>query len=288
MTSTLPLWIAFFPFIIGPACAVVAGGITWAITRGERPEDGVLLRHFLVVLAMVLIASYAAVSTDAVKDRLDPSLRQRRELLAMPMQVAVQEHFPYEWADYEKEAGPRLASGMSARQVQAALWPKYVAKVRQLLPHSAPPAPRGYAAGLVVALRELQGRDPVSCVRLAWPAAQGGPVDPSAVLSPEALAAYQAGVLGVMQLNSLSVSPKKAQVPRDWNKHRLEELQASYRGIEEAMASRYGDAVGKLRTPEVAQLDPAMACSASIELLQRAQQLPPGLSDWLLMGLLRT
>lgn len=288
MTSTLLIWAAFFPLVIGPACAVVTGGITWALTRGERPDDGVLLRHFLVVFAMVLMASYAAVSTDAVKDRLDPSLRQRRELLAMPMQLAVQEHFPYEWATYEKEAQPRLAAGMSARQVQAALWPKYVAKVRQLLPFSAPPAPRGYAAGLLVALQELQARDPAACIRLAWPAAPGGPVDPSAVLSPEALAAYQSGVLGVMQLNSLSVSPRKAQVPRDWNKHRLEDLQAAYRGIEEAMAPRYGDAVAKLRTPAVAQLDPATACAATIELLGRAQQLPPGLSDWLLMGLLRT
>jgi hypothetical protein len=236
---------------------------------------------------MVLMASYAALSTETVQERLDPSLRQRRELLAMPLQVAMNEHFPYAWAELEKEIEPRLAAGMPARQVQAALWPKYVARARQLLPFSAPPAPRGYAAGLVTAMQELKERDPAACVRLAWAAAPGGPVDPSAVLSADALAAFQAGLLGVMQRNTQSVS-QKDPVPRNWNTFKLEELQASYRSIEEAMAPRYGDAVAKLRTPAVAQLDPVMACAASIELLQRAQQLPPGLSDWLLIGLLRS
>lgn len=287
MKATLLLWMVLFPFVIGPASAVVAGGITWAVTRGERPQDEDLLRHFLVILAMVLMASYAALSTDTVKERLDPSIRQRRELHAMPLQLAMKEHFPSAWPELEKEIEPLLAAGMPARRVQAALWPKYVARVRQLLPFSAPPAPRGYAEGLVPAMQELKDRDPAACVRLAWAAAPGGPVDPSAVLSAEALAGYQAGLLGVMQRNTQSVSPK-AQAARNWNTHKLEELQAAYRAIEEAMAPRYGDATAKLRTPAVAQLDPVMACAASIELLQRAQRLPPGLSDWLLIGLLRS
>ena len=65
MTSTL--WLAFYPWLLAPLCAVGAGLVTWALVRGVRPDDGELLRHFLVAFGMCLLLSVAFVSIPLVQ-----------------------------------------------------------------------------------------------------------------------------------------------------------------------------------------------------------------------------
>lgn len=286
MSPWLQLWLAVFPFLVAPVCAVGAGLATWVLTRGRRPEDGELLRHFLVVLGLLVLLSLVVVRTDAVQEKLDPGIRYKRELLATPLPAAMREHRPADWREIEAAVDAALAAGAQPAQVSAVLWPRLITETRQAVAFSAPPAPRAYAQGLLAGMQELQPLEPALCVRLAWPRAQGGAFDPTAKLSAQALQAYETGLVALLRHNSTSVQATP-QTRSGWGLVRPEELQSAYAGIREAMAARHGDAVPKLHTAEISALEPARACSASMELLRRALALPAPLGDRILVELLR-
>lgn len=282
----LQLWVAVFPFVVAPVCAAGSGLVTWVLTRGRRPEDGELLRHFLVVLGLFLLGSLLVVRTDAVQERLDPGIRYKRELLASPLPAAMREHQPGDWRQIEQAVDAALAAGAQPAQVNAVLWPRLVAQAREAIAFSRPPAPRVYAQGLLAAMDELRTSEPALCVRLAWPRAQGGPFDPSSKLSGQALRVYEAGLVALVRHNSNSLNTPPA--PRgSWSGVRPEDLQSGYAGVREAMAGRHGDVVPKLHTAEVSSVEPARACEASMELLRRTLALPAPLGDRLLLELLR-
>lgn len=281
-------WLALFPIFV-PACALLAGVFTWTITRGERPDDGELLRHFLVALAMLLLVSYAITTTDAVKERLNPSIKARKTLEELHVHVALKEHLPAEWQPIEQEMAAALSAQVPLPQVMSQMRTHYLRLVRRLLPFSRSPAVLAYGEALLPALRELQPVDAGLCLRLAWPRA-GAPFDASGRLSAPVAFAYEAAVAQVVEQNSLAVTRDgKARPPEPPGAFAsLGELQAGYAAIGEAMEPRFGAAVGQLHTPGVTDLDPAVACAATIELISRSLAQPPGVARALLTNLLRS
>lgn len=282
----LLIWMALFPFIFAPVCALGAGVITWAMTRSQRPEDGDLLRHFLVVMALLLMVSYAVTTTDAVKESLNPQIKARRDLFAMPVHAAMREHLPADWAPVEQKMDEALAAGVTAEQIGALLRTQYLAVLRRQLPFSTGAAVHGYAQALLPALQELQPTHPELCLQLAWARAPGAPFDLRTKVSAPAAAAHEAAIAQVIAQSELSVTRDrgKRQAPDGGS---LEEMQAAYAAIREAMEPRYGAATSLLHTPAVAQLQPGVACDATIELLSRAMQQPEGSAQRLLRNMLR-
>ena len=69
--STLDLWMLLFPWVIAPAGAVVAGGVTWFLTRDETPSAGELVRHFVVSMAMVWLLAGGLLAGDWAHRLLD-------------------------------------------------------------------------------------------------------------------------------------------------------------------------------------------------------------------------
>ena len=283
----LMLWLALFPFVFAPVCALGAGVITWAMTRRQRPEDGELLRHFLVVMGLLLMASYAASNTDAVKERLNPQIKAKRDLFTMPVHAAMREHLPFDWAPVEQKLDEALAAGVPAERISALLRSQYLAALRRQLPFSTGAAVQGYAQALLPALQELQPSHPELCVQLAWARAPGAPFDLRAYVSVPAAAAHENAIAQVIAQSELAVTRDRSKPHETGDAGSLEDTQRAYAGIREAMEPRYGAAVSMLHTRAVAQLQPAAACDATIELLSRTLQQPQGIARSLLRNMLR-
>jgi len=141
----------------------------------------------------------------------------------------------------------------------------------------------------VPALRELQAQDPRLCLRLAWQSA-GPPFDVGAQLSPAVASAYEAAVARVLSENRLTVLADSKQVrPADPpESHAPPEVSyAAYRAIVDRLQPRFGPVADKLRTAEVASLDPALACNATIALLEQSLAQPPAVARSLASNFLR-
>lgn len=288
MKSTFLFWLGLYPLYIAPGCAALAGAFTWLFGRRQRLDDGVLLRDFLAFMALLLLGSYAIVSSDAVKERLDPSIGIRRELEAMPVPAALRKHLPARWEPVERGIGQALDAGATAPQLLAQLRPQYLPLARELLPFAPEPAVRAYAEALLPALQELRASDAPLCVQLAWPRAGGAPFDAGAKLGAATYRDYELAVAGLVASSTLSVAKAQEAPGGDPEPLSLQRLQAGYAAVRDAMEPRFGPVTGQLHTPAVAGLDPAVACTATIELLSRSMQQPPPLARGLLVNLLRS
>jgi len=182
-----------------------------------------------------------------------------------------------------------LAAQVPLPQVLSQMRTHYLRLVRRLLPFSRGPAVLAYGEALLPALRELQPVDAGLCLRLAWPQA-GPPFDVSGRLSAPVALAYEAAVAQMVEQNRLAVIRDGKARPKEppGAFASPEESWAGYAAIREAMEPRLGAAVVQLRTTGVSELDPAVACAATIELISRSLAQPPGLARTLLTNLLRS
>ena len=54
-------WLLYFPLIL-PACALLAGAVTWVLIREQEPDSTELLMDFGAVLGLALLCSYGVLS----------------------------------------------------------------------------------------------------------------------------------------------------------------------------------------------------------------------------------
>jgi len=257
------------------------------MTRRQRPQDGELVRHFLVVMAMLSLVAAGFLSSDWVARKLDPSIEARERFQAMPVHVALRQHMPFEWERIEKAAEADLQARIPLVVVTAESRKLYPVLARRLLPFGERDAALAYAEAVLPVLQELRAVDPALCVGFAWPKAAAKPFDLNAHLAADTAAAYEAAVARLVTMNELA-TPKPPPSFAPPGSNQLQDMQQAYRAIREAMEPRYGEAVQQLHTNAVGTLDPKLACGATIELLSRALQEKPAVARSLTTELLRT
>jgi hypothetical protein len=274
-------WLSLSPYIV-PSSATAAGLFTWLVTRGRRPSDGDLLRHFLVALLLLLVASAGVMQLDSVRNRWDPGTKARTEFMAMPLHQAWKRHFPNEWKPLETAAIVSFTNGQDLPAVMAQVRGLHPLLARKMLPSAQGTAVIGYADALVPVMHQLKTADAPLCVRMAWRHVSEQPFDYGAGVSPEVQAAYQAAIVQVLASNS------RAQ-EGSWKP----EVGASQRQAVEAwttivanMPARYANLMQALHTPEITKFDPAVVCEASIQALSQAAAQPAPVARELLVMLL--
>lgn len=276
-------WFKLYPFL-APPCAALAGLFTWSITRGRRPEDGELLRHFLVALGMLLLASAAITRTEFVRSRYDEGFKARGAYLAMPVHDALRVHRPDEWKQVEQIALKAFDEQVPPATVVTQTRAQYLGLARRMMENAQGTAVTAYAQALVPALEELRTTQPALCVRMAWAHVPGEPFDLGPRVSAPVNAGYERAVARLVAENSTSA------VPGSWKpepRASLREVQAGFVEIRDAAAERYGPVVAQLPTAAVAQADPSAACGATIDVLTRALALEPPVARAILTQLLR-
>ncbi|MCC2676019.1 MAG: hypothetical protein K0R58_2966 [Ramlibacter sp.] len=276
-------WFTLFPFLVGP-CAALAGVFTWMLTSGRKPEDGELVKDFLVALTMLLMASFAITRTDWVRSRFDEGYQARAAYLQMPVHVALKEHRPDEWKQMELVAVQAFDEMVPPKVVLAQTRMHYPGLARRLLGTAQGGAVLAYAEALVPVLDQLRSSAPAQCVRMAWPQIAADPFDPSPRLSAAVNLAYEQAVARVVAENTASAvkGAWKAEASAS-----LQELQAGLEQVRAETAEKHGDAVAQLHTLAVAEMEPAAACAATSELIARTLKLEPRVAGAVLKQLLK-
>ncbi|NML42631.1 hypothetical protein HHL11_02640 [Ramlibacter sp. G-1-2-2] len=265
------LWLALLPFFVLPASALLGGVCTWLALRRQEPGDGHLLGFFLAATLFFVGASLAVPRSDWFRERFDPQVRADRVVMADPVNAALRDTKPWEWEKLQPFVQQAAVGGMPPPQILARTREQQLPLVRHYLPFAFGTPVLRYAEAVLPALQELKARDPALCVRLAWK--NGGPAFPvAAQLSPETGAAYQDAAGLVVRRAELDFSKSRDARNADPVAAPVEmrEVQLAYRAILDELQPQHGDVVAKLRSREVAQLEPAAACDATIALFRRA------------------
>jgi hypothetical protein len=276
-------WLSLTPYILPPSAAA-AGLFTWFMTRSEQPEDGDLLRHFLLALGALLLLSAGAMQLDSVRNRWDPGVKARNAIAAMPVNQAWKKYFPDEWGAVEVAAHVSLGEGKSLAEVTSSLRSLYPLLARKRVPDAQGTAVIGYVNALVPVLQRLRSEDPKLCVRLALRHVPGAPFDALRTLDEAAQQAYEAAVVQLLQTSSKAAANGGTWRPEVGASAR--QVQEAWTGIVQAMPPSYANLMGAIHTPAVTEFDPAITCDANIQLLTRAANLPAPQARQLLVQLI--
>lgn len=274
-------WLTLSPFIV-PSSATAAGLFTWLMTRGRRPSDGDLLKHFLVALGLLLIASAGVMQLDSVRNRWDPVTKARAEFLAHPLHQAWKRHFPDEWKQVEAAGHAMFNEGRPLAAVMGQMRSLYPLLARKALPSSQGTAVLAYADALVPMMHQLKTADAPMCMRLAWRHISEQPFDYGAHVTPEVQAAYETAIIELLATNSRAQDNSwKPEVGSS-----LYEAQQAWTGIVANMPARYANLMQALHTRDILKFEPAVVCEASIQAIQQAAALPAPVARQLLAMLL--
>lgn len=274
-------WFTLSPYIV-PSSATAAGLFTWLMTRGRRPSDGDLLKHFLVALMLLLVASAGVMQLDSVRNRWDPGTKARAEFMAQPLHQAWKRHYPDEWKPLETAATVSFNQGQDLATVMTQARSIHPLLARKLLPSAQGTAVLGYADALVPVMHELKTLDAPLCVRLAWRHVSEQPFDYGARVPADLQAGYQAAIVQLMASNSTAKDNSwKPEVGSS-----VGEAQQAWAGIVANMPARYANLMQALHTQDVLKFEPAVVCEASIQAIQQAAALPAPVARQLLVMLL--
>jgi hypothetical protein len=276
-------WFSLFPFLVAP-CAALAGVATWMLTSGRKPQDGELVKDFLVALTMLLLASFAITRTDWVRSRFDQGYQARVAYVKMPVHVALKVHRPEEWKQMELGAVQAFDDLVPPAAVLTQTRKNYLGLARKLMGTAQGGAVLAYAEALVPALDQLRSSGPSRCVRLAWPQVPADAFDPSPRLTAPVNLAYEQAVARLLAENTTSA------VKGAWKAEpsaSLQEVQAGLDAVRAATAEKHGEAATQVHTIAVADMDPVAACAATSELISRTLKLEPRVARAMLTQLLK-
>jgi hypothetical protein len=285
----MQVWLALLVLLILPVCAGLGGAVTWWLTRREQPEDGTLVKHFVVATAMFLVASTALVRAEWVQDRYDPVRKANKALATLPAHVAMAAGKPAEYVQLEAEFAAAARAQVPIPNILAAARIAHMRLARQYLPWAPGRTTLRYARAVLPALQELRVADPAACVRLAWPLAGGAFDLDGRVSEPVARELQEAmgEILSRADLQHGAAERLRRDDPASQH-YDLGELQLTYAGLRTELEQRHGDLVGKLHTPAITELPPGRACAATIDLFSGALRQKPAIARGLLGNMLRT
>lgn len=283
------LWMSLVLLFVLPVAAVLGGLVTWVLTRGEEPDDGTLVKHFVVSTGMFVLVSAAIPRTDWFLDRYDPVRLADKALVALPAHAALRASKPWEWQQLEPRVAEAARAQVPLPEILSMARVTHMRLARHYLPWAPGSTTLRYANAVLPALQELQATDAAACTRLAWPRA-GGPFDADGRISAPVGRELQLAMAEILSRADLEYGASerfKREDPASQS-YDLGELQRTYSAMRQELEQRHGDIVGKLHTAEIAALPPDRACAATIDLFTRALQQRPPIARGLLANMLRT
>jgi hypothetical protein len=218
---------------------------------GKRPDQRKVLRDLIVGATLVVTLWVAVPRSDWYRVRYDGVTRAQNAVAIHPVNLALRQHKPGDWPPIEDEVRMAAAQGAPESELLARMRVHHLKLARHYLIYAPAATVVRYGEALLPALRELQHVDPALCVRLAWPEA-GPAFDVISHLDPHTAEGFEAAIAEVIA------------------------------------RSDTGQAVQRMTPERVRLADPARACAATLELVERALQQEPPVARRLLANMLRS
>ena len=270
-----------------PLGALVAGVVVGIVHRGEALEDGTLLRNFLVVLLIALVALYGVSRTQAVRSRLYPELVALSQIDTHPLYATLLREAPSDAARLRAVLVAERASGASLDGALRQARPLLTTMATERLGFADQSTHIVWGQVTVETLQELKVRDPDAC----YAALSGHDLDRATLaegLSAQNTGEFQQAVIQLYESASRGMRHERPvdETPADFNKTALE-----FRAIIEAMSQRFSPATGEFfdrkRLPQASGGRARELCEARIYELQSMLLRPKATAALLIDSVLR-
>lgn len=274
-----------------PVSALCGALLVGVLHRHEDLDDGPLVRHFLFMLALFVVAFVGIGRTAPVRRVIDPVWRISQDIQKHPVAVAAMNLSP--------DRGQLIQAHLAARMVRGASLADALSLERQLLYAQATDV-LGFsdqrthvqwAHGVHDMLEELRTADPAGCFHLRADGRTAGSAAAPYRFAAAHDAEFNAAFIAVMQ-SALQGMKHDNFLPRDPPVD-SDAAALAWREVDEAVAIRFGDDVARsLRATDSrahgpVDIDDVTLCDARLLQLEEMLSRPTGIAARLTDSLLR-
>ena len=281
-----------FILLMPAACATFAGFVVWASNRSQVLDDGQLIRHFLLFLAISMALVWGISRTDAVRLRIDPQFKLMTEMQAHPVHIAIKRGTPDDLKKLEVFLVQQVSQGrnLDAAFVQAR--PLLTDMAGRWLGYADSKTTLMWARLTVESLMELQAQDPQLCYQALSlkPSTQQPQKQPQTQPQRPSFSAGNSNAFqrAVVEVYGSAGRGLRHQHPASDRPPEFNEVSLEYRTIMGVIAQRFGQPMAELLTKKAfieAPAEPAeKVCAAMIFQLEAMQARPPAMAVRLLLS----
>jgi len=270
--------------LAAPICASVAGLIVGALHSDEALHDSDLVRNFLVVMSIAMIAVWGTSRTHTVRVHIDPAYRIETEIDANPTYTAINNVNPQLGKSlHEILVGYMWNDDMTVSDALIEARPLLTASVQERLGWADQATHMQWARFVVDSLKELQAQDSSLC----YDAMAGKSMDPW-LFSAENTSAFRQVAVQVLESADKGMRRTRPSTEKhvEFNAAALE-----FRVVQQEIEQRFGPAVAeqiarrKFSDPPVDSS--AQLCRARIAQLEAMLKRPQPMAARLLDSVLR-
>lgn len=276
-----------FALAMLPVCAALAGLVLWIVSRGERLEDGALVRRFLVALSACALLAFGVGRSDTVQLRLNPEVRVQRAMEVWPVQHALEAALlPDEARKLKAAFAERAVAGEPAERTQRRLWSYLQRLGTERMGFAGQAARVSWAREMRTSFELLRAEDPDACY--AAMSQQPVPDEVLPRLTDDAhWKSFQAAFVEVIDSGARESERRFKPEPHvDFN-----DMQAEYQTIRAPLLEAYGAAIMTALEQKPLPAEPAVGgdvlCAARIAQLDAALERPTPMASHLVDGILR-
>lgn len=279
------LWLSYaVVLLLLPVCAVIAGVVVGVSNRDESPEDGSLVRQFLLFLAIFAAATWGISRLPSVQSRINPEVKLQEQLHANIAYEAIEKYSPSDLATVRAALGKEVGGGASVTEAFVRIRPVVAALVRDRLGFADQATAVMWARLMSDVLQQMKASDPQKCVRTLHPVPGAPHPLAEPVLSDAGNAAFMKAVADVYE--SASAGMRNDAARKDPHVE-LHALQAEYRLVMEQMKGEFGDDALRTKAPEWREAHPALYCDMVVRKIELMLQREAAMSGSLLRAYLR-
>lgn len=278
------------PYLIFPACALLAVLVIGLLQRGKPLDDRGLLLAFIGLFTVSFLIAMSVVRSQWMAVKLDPQVQVATDLQSHPVFVALENYNLDEDRAWRNALQQEVAKGASIAEVLEKARPALALMGRERLGFADEQAHLAWARAELTALKELRALDAGLCAKLA--ASQGdkaGYLTLGPGMSAEYATQFEQAWLAVLSTADAGMrregKPPSAKVE-------LDQMQRRYSELRETLVQRHGEAVvdfterGRYGTAEPYN-DPRALCEFRISQLDSMLREPPAMAARLLDAAMR-
>lgn len=286
-TQELALSISYLVWLLSlPVCAMVAGVVVGVTNRGQEPEDGSLVRQFLLFLVIFSVVSWGASRLPSVQMYLDPRIKLRAQLEATPVYAAIQKYAPSDALVIESALGMAMARG--ARDLPEAfvrIRPVLAGQVQRQLGFADHATAVAWSRVMQDVLVQMRAIDPQKCLHTLYP--EKGMPNPLSepVLDAASAAAFMQAVADV---HASADAGRRRDTPNSGPRVDLQALQNEHQAVTQQMKGFFGEDEGRTRDPQWRAQHPAQFCDIVVLRIQLMLQRDPPMAGALLRNYMRS
>lgn len=258
----------------------------WALHRHESMEDDALVRRFVFFMVMIGLGLYATISSDSVRQRLDPQFRILSEIEAQPLYQTFKRLSPDEAQRLMERLTKEMARGASLSDAMLRARMLLTAAGNERIGFTDQATRLDWGRVAVESLKELRSGDPMLCQQMI----AGQSMDSQAVqqaFSEQNTRAFHTALIAVYEAADKGMRHELPREPAaDFNATALE-----FRAIQADVERRFGADVAEWVSSRQRQAPPAVAaeklCSARIAQLEAMMTRPKATAALLIDSALR-